>query len=66
MSSLSLTCRLLAKSNRLGTTRNAVWALSNLCRGKNPPPDFAKVRCDESSGAAAVKRVCRVKGKSAV
>jgi len=24
-------------------TRNAVWALSNLCRGKSPPPDFAKV-----------------------
>ena len=35
--------RLLAKQNRLTMMRNAVWALSNLCRGKNPPPDFSKV-----------------------
>ncbi|XP_023652202.1 importin subunit alpha-5 isoform X1 [Paramormyrops kingsleyae] len=35
--------QLLSKQNRLTMMRNAVWALSNLCRGKNPPPDFSKV-----------------------
>ncbi|XP_052328835.1 importin subunit alpha-7 isoform X1 [Oncorhynchus keta] len=34
---------LLTKSTRLTMTRNAVWALSNLCRGKSPPPVFEKV-----------------------
>ncbi|XP_053663514.1 importin subunit alpha-7 [Anopheles marshallii] len=33
----------LSTSRRLTLTRNAVWALSNMCRGKNPPPDFTKV-----------------------
>lgn len=35
--------QLLSKSTRLTMTRNAVWALSNLCRGKTPPPEFNKV-----------------------
>uniref|UniRef100_A0A915KAU0 Importin subunit alpha n=1 Tax=Romanomermis culicivorax TaxID=13658 RepID=A0A915KAU0_ROMCU len=35
--------RILETSVSLSMLRNAVWALSNLCRGKNPPPEFAKV-----------------------
>jgi len=35
--------QLLSKPMRVTMTRNAVWALSNLCRGKNPPADFSKV-----------------------
>ncbi|KXJ23741.1 importin subunit alpha-7 [Exaiptasia diaphana] len=34
---------LITKSTRLSMTRNLVWALSNLCRGRHPPPDFSKV-----------------------
>nr|CAB3260069.1 importin subunit alpha-7 [Phallusia mammillata] len=34
----------LAKnSSRLSMLRNVVWAISNVCRGKNPPPNFQKV-----------------------
>lgn len=35
--------QVLSKVTRLSMTRNAVWALSNVCRGKNPVPAFAKV-----------------------
>ncbi|XP_055335439.1 importin subunit alpha-5-like [Paramacrobiotus metropolitanus] len=35
---------IFTRSKRLSMVRNAVWALSNLCRGKNPQPDFAKVK----------------------
>ncbi|XP_019873426.1 importin subunit alpha-7 [Aethina tumida] len=35
--------QVLSKSTKLTMTRNAVWAVSNLCRGKNPPPEFAMV-----------------------
>merc|ERR1711881_451192 len=35
--------KVLSETNRVSMKRNAVWALSNLCRGKDPPPDFGKV-----------------------
>ncbi|KAJ8027067.1 Importin subunit alpha-7 [Holothuria leucospilota] len=34
---------LLTNAVRMSVVRNAVWALSNLCRGKNPPPEFKEV-----------------------
>ena len=33
----------LSTTVRLTLLRNAVWALLNLCRGKNPPADFSKI-----------------------
>lgn len=36
-------CSVLSTVNRIPMIRNAVWTLSNLCRGKDPPADFSKV-----------------------
>ncbi|KAH8268818.1 hypothetical protein KR018_010470 [Drosophila ironensis] len=35
--------QVLNSSERITMIRNAVWTLSNLCRGKNPPADFSKI-----------------------
>ena len=34
---------LKAPPSKVTMVRNVVWCISNLCRGKNPPPDFEKV-----------------------
>jgi hypothetical protein len=35
---------LLSESHQLGIRRRATWALSNLCRGNSPQPDWELVR----------------------
>jgi len=34
---------LLGRCTKISMISNAVWCVSNLCRGKSPPPDFSKV-----------------------
>jgi hypothetical protein len=34
---------IIRETKNLSMLRNSVWAISNLCRGKNPRPDFATV-----------------------
>lgn len=40
---MNLIFSVLSTVNRIPMIRNAVWTLSNLCRGKDPPADFSKV-----------------------
>jgi hypothetical protein len=36
--------KLVSDARKLGMLRSATWALSNLCRGKTPPPNWLTVR----------------------
>jgi len=40
-----LLLNMLNTSDKVSLTRNAVWTISNVCRGKNPPVELSQVSC---------------------
>jgi hypothetical protein len=48
--------QLLDSSEHMALLRNATWALSNLCRGKSPAPNFAKLAPSIQTLARLIQR----------
>ena len=48
--------QLLDSSEHMALLRNATWALTNLCRGKSPAPNFAKLAPSIQTLARLIQR----------